>query len=282
MREKLLLRRKIKNTAFQSAIILLALLSSVPLVLILFYLAKEGISSLSWNFIFHLPKPVGETGGGIANALVGTLILVLVASIIAIPIGIAIGIFLAEFKKHKFAYYVRLSVDVLQGIPSIVIGMIAYLWIVRRMGTFSALSGGIALAIMMLPVIVTATEETLRLIPHSLKESSFALGVPYYATILRVILPASLNGIVTGIMLGVARIAGETAPLLFTAFGSPFMNLDILKPISSMPHIIFTYSTSPYTEFHTLAWGASFVLIVLVLLLNILAKVVAKRWKVEF
>jgi phosphate transport system permease protein len=135
---------------------------------------------------------------------------------------------------------------------------------------------------MMLPVIITAAEETLRLIPHTLKESSFALGAPYYATILRVILPASLNGIVTGIMLGVARIAGETAPLLFTAFGSPFMNLDIFRPVSSMPHIIFTYSTSPYTEFHTLAWGASFVLIILVLLLNILAKLVAKRWKVEF
>jgi len=159
--------------------------------------------------------------------------------------------------------------------------MIAYLWIVKQMGTFSALSGGAALAIMMLPVIITATEETMKLIPHSLKESAFALGVPYYAAIVRVILPASLNGILTGVMLGVARIAGETAPLLFTAFGSPFMNLDVLKPISSLPHVIFTYSTSPYSEFHTLAWGASFVLIVFVLVLNILAKIAAKKWKVD-
>jgi phosphate transport system permease protein len=282
MSDNLLLKRRIKNKIFQSVIILFALLSSVPLLLILFYLLKEGISSLNWNFIFHLPKPVGETGGGIANAIVGTFVLIIIASVLAIPIGIAIGIYLAEFKKHKFAYYVRLSVDVLQGIPSIVIGMIAYLWIVKQMGTFSAFSGGIALAIMMLPVIITATEETLKLIPHSLKESSFALGIPYYATILRVVLPASLNGILTGLMLGVARIAGETAPLLFTAFGSPFMNINILKPISSMPHVIFTYSTSPYTEFHTLAWGASFVLILLVLILNVSAKLIAKKWKIQY
>jgi phosphate transport system permease protein len=282
VKDNLLLRRKIKNVLFKSIIVLLALLSSIPLMLILFYLAKEGISSLSWNFLFNLPKPVGETGGGIANAIIGTFMLVIIASVIAIPIGIAIGIYLSEFRKHRFAYYVRLSVDVLQGVPSIVIGMIAYLWIVRQMGTFSALSGGIALAIMMLPVIITATEETLKLLPETLKESSYALGVPYYATILRVILPASLNGIMTCIMLCIARIAGETAPLLFTAFGSPFMNLSITKPVSSLPHVIFTYSTSPYTEFHSLAWGASFVLILLVLILNVLAKVASKKWKIEF
>jgi phosphate transport system permease protein len=150
------------------------------------------------------------------------------------------------------------------------------------MGSFSALSGGIALCIMMLPVIITTTEETLKLLPSSLKESSFALGVPYYTTILRVVLPSALNGIVTGIMLSIARIAGETAPLLFTAFGSPFMNLNIMKPISSLPHIIFTYATSPYNEFHSLAWGASFILILFVLIMNISAKLIAKRWKVQF
>jgi phosphate transport system permease protein len=274
--------RKVKNNIFKFTVITLAVVLAAPLLLILFYIVKEGISSLNWGFIFNLPKPVGETGGGIANAIVGTFILIIISSVIAVPFGISVGIFLTEFHKLKFSYYVRLGVDVLQGTPSIVIGMIAYLWIVRQMGSFSAVSGGVALAIMMLPIIITSTEETLKLLPFSLKESAYALGVPYYAAILRVVLPAALNGIVTGVMLGVARIAGETAPLLFTAFGSPFMNLDITKPISSLPQLIFIYSTSPYTEFHALAWGASFILIMLVLLLNLLAKFLAKRWRVQF
>jgi phosphate transport system permease protein len=277
-----LLIRKVKNNIFKYIIITFSILLAVPLLLILFYIVKEGISSLNWAFLFNLPKPVGETGGGIANAIIGTFILILIASVIAIPLGIALGIYLTEFQKQKFAYFVRLGVDILQGTPSIVIGMVAYLWIVRQMGSFSAISGGIALSIMMLPVIVTSTEETLKLLPFSLKESAYALGVPYYAAILRVVLPAGLTGIVTGIMLGIARIAGETAPLLFTAFGSPFMNLNITKPISSLPQIIFIYSTSPYNEFHALAWGASFILLILILILNISAKLLAKRWKVQF
>jgi phosphate transport system permease protein len=273
--------RKIKDHIFKSVIVLFALLSTIPLLLILFYLTKEGVSSISWDFIVNLPKPVGETGGGISNAIVGTFLLMGIASVISIPIGIIIAIYLSEFRQHKFVYYVRLGVDVLQGTPSIVIGMIAYLWIVKSMGSFSALSGGIALAIMMLPVLITTTEETLKLIPPSYKESSFALGVPYYATIIRVVLPAALNGIVTGIMLSIARVAGETAPLLFTAFGSPFMNMDLMKPVSSLPQVIFIYATSPYNEFHALAWGASFILIVFILLLNISAKLLARRWKLN-
>lgn len=275
----LLRTRKIKDFTFKTAVAVFAMLSTVPLLLILFYITKEGITSISWDFLFNLPKPVGEVGGGIANAIIGTFFLIIIASVIAIPLGISIGIYLAEFRKHRFAYYVRLGVDILQGTPSIVIGMIAYLWIVRQMGTFSALSGGIALSIMMLPILVTSTEETLKLLPDSLKESAFALGVPYYSTLLRIVLPAALNGIVTGIVLSIARIAGETAPLLFTAFGSPFMNFDVTQPISSLPHVIFIYSTSPYNEFHSLAWGASFVLIIIVLVLNLSAKLLAKRWK---
>ncbi|MGA2669680.1 MAG: phosphate ABC transporter permease PstA [Ignavibacteria bacterium] len=277
-----LIIRKIKNNIFKYLVFTFAVLLAVPLLLILFYIVKEGISSLNWGFIFNLPKPVGETGGGIANAIIGTFELIFIASLIAIPFGIALGIYLTEFQKKKFTYYVRLGVDVLQGTPSIVIGMIAYLWIVKQMGSFSALSGGAALSIMMLPLIITSTEETLKLLPFSLKESAYALGVPYYAAIIRVVLPAAMNGIVTGIMLGVARIAGETAPLLFTAFGSPFMNLDVMKPISSLPHVIFTYATSPYKEWHSLAWGASLILILLILILNISAKMLAKRWKVKF
>jgi phosphate transport system permease protein len=275
-------KRKIKNNIFKTIVFSLSVFLAITLVLILFYIFKQGITSISWDFIFNLPKPVGETGGGIANAILGTFVLIIIASIIAIPLGITLGIFLNEFKKSRLLYLVRLCVDILQGTPSVVIGLIAYLWIVKSMGSFSALSGGIALCIMMLPVIITTTEETLKLLPSSLKESSYALGVPYYSTILRVVLPSALNGIVTGIMLSLARIAGETAPLLFTAFGSPFMNLNIMKPISSLPHVIFTYATSPYNEFHSLAWGASFILILFVLIMNISAKLIAKRWKVQF
>jgi phosphate transport system permease protein len=277
-----LLIRKIKNVIFKSLVFTFAILSVVPLLLILFYLGKEGLSALNWDFIFNLPKPVGEVGGGISNAIIGTLMLILVSSVISVPLGVTIGIFLSEFRNNKIAYFVKLCTDILQGIPSIVIGLIAYLWVVRQTGSFSALSGGVALSIMMLPVIITSTEETLKLIPSTLKESSFALGVPYYSTILRVVLPAALNGIVTGVMLSIARIAGETAPLLFTAFGSPFMNLNVMKPVSSLPQVIFVYSTSPYNELHSLAWGASFVLILMILFLNVSAKILAKKWKVSF
>ena len=232
--------------------------------------------------MLNLPKPVWELGGGIANALVGTIMLIIISSIISIPIGIAIGIYITENSRSKIAYYVKLCVDILQGTPSVVIGMIGYIWVVKQMNSFSAFSGGIALSIMMLPIIITSTEETLKLLPYSLKESAYALGIPYYATILKVVLPAGLTGIVSGIMLSVARIAGETAPLLFTAFGSPFMNLNVMKPVSSLPQVVFIYATSPYKEFNSLAWGAAFVLIAFVLILNISAKMVAKRWKVLF
>ena len=177
---------------------------------------------------------------------------------------------------------VMLCVEVLQGIPSIVIGIIAYIWVVKPMGTFSALSGGAALAIMMLPVIVRSTEETLNLIPDTLREASLSLGVPYYSTVLKVVLPAGISGILTGILLSVARIAGETAPLLFTAFGSPFMNYNLLKPINSLPLLIFNYATSPYPEWHSLAWGASLVLVTFVLAANIISKMFSRKWKIQF
>jgi len=221
-------------------------------------------------------------GGGISNALVGTLMLIAISCSVSIPFGVFAGIYLSERKEGKLSFLVRLSAEILQGIPSIVIGIIVYAWVVISMGTFSALSGGIALGIMMLPVIVSATEETLKLIPDTLKEASLSLGVPYSRTILKVILPAGMSGIVTGILLSVARIAGETAPLLFTAFGNPFMEVNIFKPINSLPLLIFNYATSPYPEWHALAWGASFVLVVFVLLLNVTTKVVTKRWKVQF
>lgn len=282
MSEKGISFRIAKDIIFKVLIILFSVLSGIPLIIILYFIVKNGISSINWEFIINLPKPVGEIGGGIANAIIGTLILIGISSILAIPTGIGAGIYLSENKRGRLPYIVRLCVEVLQGIPSIVIGIIAYAWIVIPMKSPSALSGGIALGIMMLPVIIRSTEETLKLIPNSLREASLALGVPYSRTIMKVIVPAGLSGIITGILLSVARITGETAPLLFTAFGSNFMNLNIFKPIASLPLVIFNYATSPYTEWISLAWGASFVLAVLILGLNLIAKLVARKWKVQF
>jgi len=274
--------RMAKDRGFEAMVIIFSFLSMIPLFLILFYILRNGLSSLSWEFLIELPKPVGEVGGGIANAIVGSVLLIIIASLPAIPMGVMAGIYLSEHKRGRVSYLLRLAAEVLQGTPSIVIGIIAYLWVVISMGGFSALSGGIALGIMMLPVIVRATEETLKLIPDSLKEASLALGIPYYKTILKVILPAGLSGITTGILISVARIAGETAPLLFTAFGNPFMNWNIIKPVNALPLLIYNYATSPYPEWHSIAWGASCVLVSIVLVLNLVARIIAKRWKVQF
>ena len=282
MKELSIRRRILWDRLFKALIILLTFCSILPMFFILFFITSKGISVINWRFLTHLPKPVGEMGGGISNAIIGTFMLIGIATVFSIPLGILAGIFLSENRKGRLSSLIRLCVETLQGIPSIVIGIIAYIWLVVSMGSFSALSGGVALGLMMLPVIITSTEETLKLIPESLREASLALGVSYPRTILKVILPAGISGIMTGILLSIARVAGETAPLLFTAFGSPFMNLNILKPINSLPLMIFNYATSPYPEWHTLAWGASFILIVLVLGLNLFTKVVTKRWKVQF
>ncbi|OHD15160.1 MAG: phosphate ABC transporter, permease protein PstA [Spirochaetes bacterium GWD1_27_9] len=281
--------RIIKNNIFKISIIGISLISIIPLFLILFFIFQKGIASINLNFFIAGTKPTGEIGGGIANALIGTVILVLIAFAIAVPFGVITGIYLSDNKKSKLASWVRWAVELIQGVPSIVLGLIGYAWLVLPLSkltggkiSFSALAGGLTLSIMMLPSIIKSTEETLKLIPHSLKESALALGVPYYKTMLFVILPAGLSGIITGILLGVARIAGETAPLLFTAFGNYYMNVNILKPIDSMPLLIFNYATSPYEDLHNIAWGASFVLVSFVLLLNIFARLVVKRWKVQF
>ncbi len=224
---------------------------------------------------------MGETGGGIVNALLGSIMIVLVASIMAIPLGIMGGIYLSENKDSRLSYWSRLAVDVLQGVPSIVIGIVVYFWVVKPLGTFSAFSGSVALAIMMLPILIRSTEETLKLIPTSLKEAGLALGLPYHRVILRVLVPCGISGILSGIILSIARIAGETAPLLFTAFGNPYLNLNIAKPMQSMPLLIFNYATSPYDDWHDLAWGAALILLFTVLVLNILTKIITKRWNVQ-
>jgi phosphate transport system permease protein len=271
-----------KDRGFKAMIIIVSFSSMIPLLLIVFYIITNGISSLSWTFLTEIPTPVGEKGGGIANAVVGSFLLVIIACLPSIPLGIAAGVYLSEHKKSKWAYWGRLATEVLQGTPSIVIGIIAYLWLVVPMGGFSALSGGIALGIMMLPMIIRTTEETLNLIPDSLKEASLALGVPYYRTILRVILPAGLSGIMTGVLISVARIAGETAPLLFTALGNAFMNWNVMKPVNSLPVLIYNYATSPYPEWHRVAWGASCILVLFVLTLNLVVRIITRRWKVQF
>jgi len=269
------------SSIFHGLIVLFAFLITIPLIAILYFVVREGITRINWNFLIHIPKPVGEEGGGIANALLGSLIIVVVAALIAIPVGIFSGIYLSENKSSRLSYWSRLAVDILQGVPSIVIGIVIYFWIVKPSGTFSAISGSIALAIMMLPIIIKSTEETLKLIPANLKEAGFALGLPYHKVILRVIVPCGMSGILSGVILAVARIAGETAPLLFTAFGNPYLSTNIAKPMQTLPLLIFNYATSPYEDWHNLAWGASFILLIWILLLNIITKLVTKKWKVQ-
>jgi phosphate transport system permease protein len=270
-----------KSRLIQGLIILFAFLITVPLMLIIIYIFREGITKINWTFLTKIPKPVGESGGGISNALIGSVIIVLTASLMAIPIGILCGIYLSENKTGRLSYWSRLSVDVLQGVPSIVIGIVVYFWIVKPVGTFSAFSGSIALAIMMLPVLIRSTEETLKLIPFSLKEAGLALGLPYHKVILKVIVPCGISGILSGIMLSIARIAGETAPLLFTAFGNPYLNTNLGKPMQSLPLMIFNYATSPYDDWHDMAWGAALILLFTVLLLNIITKLTTRRWNVQ-
>ncbi len=274
--------RLIKNGVFKILVVLLAVLCLIPLLLILYYITKNGIAVINWDFFTQLPRPIGESGGGILNSIVGTIILIILSSILSVPFGIAAGIYLSENKEGRLPNIARLCVVVLHGTPSIVLGIIAYIWVVVPCKSFSALSGGIALSIMMLPVIIKTTEETLKLIPYSLKEASLALGVPYYRTILKVILPAGMSGILTGFLLSVARITGETAPLLFTAFGNQFMNFNFLKPIDSLPYRIFFYAMSPYPEWHAFAWGASFILVIIVLGFNLIARGISAKWKVQF
>ena len=270
-----------KSTAFQALTIVLSLACVLPLIFILIYIIDAGITKINWHFLTNLPKPVGESGGGIANALLGSIIMIAVASVIAIPFGILCGIYLSENKNSKLAYWSRLCVDILQGVPSIVIGIVAYFWFVKPFGGFSAISGSIALAIMMLPIVVRSTEETLLLLPDSLKEAAYALGMPFHRVILKVILPCGVSGILSGVMLSVARITGETAPLLFTAFGNPYLSTNLTKPMQSLPLLIFNYATSPYNDWHDLAWGASCILLIWVLLLNIFTKLITRKWKVQ-
>jgi len=273
--------RNAKSVAFKGVIIFFAFLITLPLFIILIYIIKQGITQVNWHFLTHVPAPVGEPGGGISNALLGSFLMVLMSSVIAIPVGMFAGIYLSENSKTKLAYYAGLCVDILQGVPSIVVGIVVYFWIVKPLGTFSAISGSVALSIMMLPIVIRSTEQTLRLLPDSLKEAALSLGVPYHKVIMKVIVPCGFAGILSGITLSIARVIGETAPLLFTAFGNPYLSTAVTKPMESLPHLIFTYATSPYDDWHNLAWGASFILLIFVLVLNIVTKVLTRKWKIQ-
>lgn len=271
-----LTRRRATNAVMMGVMYVAALVAVLPLVFILWHLAREGASSISLDFFTKMPKPVGEAGGGMGNAIVGTLLLLGVASAIGLPIGIGAGLYLAEQRGSRLATTVRFLSDVLNGLPSIVMGIFAWQFLVRPIGHFSAAAGGIALGAMMIPLVTRTTEEMIRLVPTSLREAALALGYTRWRTSLAIVLRTALPGIVTGALVAVARIAGETAPLLFTAFGNQFWSVALDQPISALPLQIFNYAISPYDEWHRLAWAGALVLIGLVLVISLMSRLVTR------
>jgi phosphate transport system permease protein len=268
--------RKVKNVLMASVSVLSGLLVILPLFLILFYTLSHGIGAINLDFFLKMPKPVGEPGGGLANALVGTAILVGIGGLLGLPVGIMSGIYLSEYGNNPFGTLVRFLADVLSGIPSIVVGVVAYMLIVLPMKHFSALAGGVALGLLMIPTVTRTTEEMIRLVPHSLREASLALGVPQWKTTLHVILPSALKGITTGVLLAIARAAGETAPLLFTALGNRFWSTSLTQPMGALTLFIFDYAKAPFEDWNRQAWAASFILIILIFLLNIVFRVITR------
>ena len=272
------MRRRSTNTLIAALSILATILVIAPLLAILGYLIYKGASSLNFAFFTQIPKPVGEDGGGMANSIVGSGVVLALASLMGIPVGIAAGVYLAEFGRGKFlANAVRFTADVLNGVPSIVMGIAIYSLIVMQQKHFSAFAGGVALAIMMVPTITRTTEEMLATVPHAIREAALGLGVPKWRTAISVSLRTASPGIITGCMLAFARVAGETAPLLFTAFGNQFWSLKLNEPIAALPLQIYVYATGPYDEWHRLAWAGSLVLIVMIMVSVTLVRVFANR-----
>jgi phosphate transport system permease protein len=271
-------RRTAMNYLVTGLSILATILVIAPLVAILFYLLYKGVSSLNLAFFTHIPAPVGEQGGGMANSIVGSGIVLTLASLMGVPVGIAAGVYLAEFGRGStLGNAVRFTADVLNGVPSIVMGISVYSLIVINQKHFSAFAGGVALAIMMIPTITRTTEEMLATVPHAIREAALGLGVPKWRTVISVSLRTASPGIITGCMLAFARVAGETAPLLFTAFGNQFWSLKLTEPIAALPLQIYVYATSPYDEWHRLAWAGSLVLIVLIMVSVTLVRIFANR-----
>ncbi|RRA50207.1 phosphate ABC transporter permease PstA [Acidipila sp. EB88] len=272
------MRRAVANHMATALAIISTLLVVAPLVAIFVYLIYKGASSLNFAFFTQIPKPVGEVGGGMANAIYGSAILLGIGSLVGVPVGIASGIFLAEFGRGgRFANLVRFTADVLNGVPSIVMGISVYSLIVLPQKHFSALSGGVALGIMMIPTITRTTEEMLLMVPNSVREAALGLGVPNWRSVLSITLKTASPGVITGCMLAFARVAGETAPLLFTAFGNNFWSSNLTQPIAALPLQIYVYAISPYDDWHRLAWAGSLVLIVLIVVAVALVRFVTSR-----
>jgi phosphate transport system permease protein len=268
--------RKAKSTAVTAVLVICALAVIAPLFLVIYFLLVQGWSSLDWNFFTQLPKPTGETGGGMANAIVGTLTLLGMATIMGVPLGVFGGIYLAEYGSDRANDWLRFAADVLNGVPSIVWGMVIYLVLVVPFKTFSAYAGGVALGLMMVPLVMRTTEEVLILVPQSYREAALALGVARWKVIMVIVVRTALKGIATGVIVALARIAGETAPLLFTALGNNFWNHNLKEPIAALPLQIFAYAISPYDDWHRQAWAGALVLMALILALNITVRVLSR------
>lgn len=269
--------RRWKSRIMVGLLVAAVITAVLPLVLILGTLVVRGAGSINLDFFTSMPVPAGESGGGVANAIVGTLIMVGIAGLIGLPVGIGAGMFCAEFSTHRLATATRFVADVMNGTPSIVVGVFAWTLIVAPQKHFSAFAGAVALAILMIPMVLRTTEEMIRLVPHSLREAALALGYPRWRTSLGVVVRTCLPGIVTGSLLAVARAAGETAPLLFTALGSQFMSTDPSQPMAALPLTVFTYASGPYDEWHRIAWAAALVLILVVLVLSLLARLATRQ-----
>ncbi|MGA2029129.1 MAG: phosphate ABC transporter permease PstA [Verrucomicrobiota bacterium] len=268
--------RKTKNAFMQTLTFVCAILVVAPLVLVFYHLIKEGFTSINWAFFTQLPKPVGEPGGGMANAIIGTFILLGQAALIGVPIGVLGGVFLSEYGGTKLNWSIRFAADVINGVPSITWGMVVYALIVVPMHGFSALAGGIVLGMMMIPLIMRTTEEVLQLVPGGYREAALALGIAQWRTIVQIVLRTALKGIVTGVLIALARVAGETAPLLFTAFGNEYWTHNLTEPIAALPLQIFTYAISPYDDWHRQAWAGALVLLLLVTAINVSVRVLTR------
>lgn len=269
--------RRLKSNVMTSVLMACVLIAVLPLLFILGTLLIKGAGSLSLDFFTKLPAPAGENGGGVANAIVGTLLMVGTACLIGIPVGIGAGLFASEYPGNRLATTSRFVADVLNGTPSIVIGVFAWTWVVAKQKHFSGFAGSAALAILMVPMVMRTTEEIIKLVPHSLREAALALGYQRWRTTLQIILLTAMPGIMTGALLAVARIAGETAPLLFTALGSQYMGTDLNQPMAALPLTVYTYATGPYEEWHRFAWAAALVLILLVFVLSLGARFATRR-----
>src|SRR2546428_2135828 len=260
----------------QALTLICALLVILPLVLVFYHVLKSGIGAVNWDFFTQLPKPVGETGGGMANAIVGTFELLGLAALVGVPVGVCGGIFLSEYGASRLNWWIRFGADVLNGVSSIIWGMVVYALVVVPMKGFSAWAGGLVLGLMMVPLIMRTTEEVLLLVPNGYREAALALGIAQWRTILQIVVRTALKGIITGILLALARVAGETAPLLFTAFGNRFWNHNLSDPIAALPLQIFNYAISPYEDWHRQAWAGALVLLLLIAIINVSVRVLTR------